>query len=79
MSASGDWGPAPPGVDLSESQDVEILSPVITFMVLGILSVAGRLVARFKSGAPVAVDDYLVMVSLVGFLGAMRYGSSKVS
>jgi hypothetical protein len=68
MSASGDWGPAPPGVDLTEVQDGEILRPVIALMTLGILAVATRLVARFKAGAKIAVDDYLILASLVSLL-----------
>lgn len=65
MSASGDWGPAPPGVDLTETQEGEILRPVIALMTLGILAVGIRLVARFKAHAKIALDDYLIMLSLV--------------
>lgn len=69
MSASGDSGPAPPGIDLSETQAAEILSPVIAFKGLGVMAVSGRLVARLKAGARVAVDDYLVIASLVFAMG----------
>ena len=62
----GDWGPAPPGVDLNENQDGEILRPVIALMTLGILAVGARLVARFKAHAGIAIDDYLILASLVG-------------
>lgn len=65
MSASGDWGPAPEGMDLTETQDGEILRPVVALMVLGILAVATRVVARIKSGSKIAVDDYLILLSLV--------------
>lgn len=79
MSASGDWGPAPPGVDLTEVQDGEILRPVIALMTLGILAVATRLVARFKAGAKIAVDDYLILASLVSLvLGVNGLGSASI-
>jgi hypothetical protein len=65
MSASGDWGPAPAGIDLTETKDGEILRPVIALMTLGILAVALRLVARHRSGTSIAIDDYLILLALV--------------
>ncbi|KAM0397154.1 hypothetical protein ACHAQC_004691 [Fusarium culmorum] len=65
MSASGDWGPAPAGIDLTENQDGEILRPVVALMTLGILAVAIRLVARWKSGTGIAIDDYLILLALM--------------
>jgi hypothetical protein len=65
MSASGDWGPAPEGIDLTEQQDGEILRPVIALITMGIMAVAIRFVARFKSGTKIAIDDYLILVALV--------------
>lgn len=79
MSASGDWGPAPPGVDLTEVQDGEILRPVIALMTLGILAVATRLVARFKARAKIAVDDYLILASLVSLVTVVDWlGSASI-
>lgn len=65
MSVSGDWGPAPEGIDLTEQQDGEILRPVIALVTMGILAVAIRFVARFKSGTKIAIDDYLILCALV--------------
>lgn len=65
MTSSGDWGTPPPGVDLDETQTGEILRSVIAFMTIGICAVAVRLVARFKTGAGFATDDYLVVLALV--------------
>ncbi|KAH7174119.1 uncharacterized protein B0J16DRAFT_375044 [Fusarium flagelliforme] len=69
MSASGDWGPAPEGIDLTEQQDGEILRPVIALMTMGIMAVAIRFVARFKSGTKIAIDDYLILLALPCALG----------
>ena len=83
MSASGDWGLAPPGIDLKETQAAEIPSPVIALMGLGVMAVSGRLMTRLKAGAHIAVDDYLVIASLVFAMGTarlciarLRYGNS---
>ena len=65
MSASGDWGPAPEGIDLTEQQDGEILRPVIALVTMGILAVTIRFVARVKSGTKIAIDDYLILFALV--------------
>lgn len=65
MSLLGDFGPAPPGVDLEETQTQNIVVSVTVIMALGVSSVFLRLVARIKSGNRLAVDDYLVFVALV--------------
>lgn len=65
MSSSGDWGPAPPGVDLSESQSGEILRASVALMVLGICAVSARLWARVIAGAGLALDDYFIIAALV--------------
>lgn len=65
MSATGDFGPAPPGVDLSENQNGQMIGGVVTLMVLGALAVALRVYARFKSKIDFAADDYLIFVALV--------------
>ncbi|EEU38096.1 uncharacterized protein NECHADRAFT_84327 [Fusarium vanettenii 77-13-4] len=84
MSASGAWGPAPPGVDLSESQDREILTSVITIMVIGITAVILRLAARLKSRARLGLDDYCVLAALTFAIGtailciiSVPYGGGK--
>ncbi|KAJ5162534.1 hypothetical protein N7492_007926 [Penicillium capsulatum] len=64
MSASGDFGPAPPGVDLSEDQNGQMIGGVVTLMVLGLLSVALRMYARLKTKMGFAVDDYLIFAGL---------------
>ena len=65
MSASGDFGPAPPDVDLTENQTDRILGTVISIGSLGILAVCMRLVARFKSGNSLGIDDYTLVLALV--------------
>lgn len=65
MSASGDWGPAPPGIDLSEHQSGSIISTVTAVMTLAVVAVVLRLVARFKARNVLAADDYLIFLALV--------------
>lgn len=66
MSASGDFGPAPPGVDLSQNQNANMLGAVITLMTVGIVSVALRVLARIKTkDINFAIDDYLIFAALV--------------
>ncbi|KAL2003541.1 hypothetical protein VTN02DRAFT_3431 [Thermoascus thermophilus] len=65
MSASGDFGPAPPGVDLSQNQDANILGAVITLMIIGVVAVVLRVLARMKTkDVNFALDDYLIFVAL---------------
>ncbi|RSL49834.1 hypothetical protein CEP54_012238 [Fusarium duplospermum] len=84
MSASGAWGPAPPDVDLSESQDREILTSVIVMMAIGITAVIIRLTARLKARAKLGLDDYCVMAALTFAIGtailciiSVPYGGGK--
>jgi len=72
MSASGNWGPAPEGIDLTEQQDGEILRPVIALMTMGIMAVAIRFVARFKAGTKISIDDYLILLALVGTINSAQ-------
>jgi hypothetical protein len=66
MPATGEFGPAPPGVDLSENQDVTTISAVTTLMVIGTVAVALRLLARVKAkDVGFAADDYLICAGLV--------------
>lgn len=65
MSVTGDFGPAPDGVDLTENQDHSILSSVAVMMVLGVGSVVVRFYARSKSGIGYAIDDWFILLALV--------------
>jgi hypothetical protein len=67
MSSSGAWGPAPPGVDLTENQNASIIGSVVVITILGLLAVALRLFARLsRTGPGLAEDDYLVLIAAVG-------------
>ncbi|PGH26725.1 hypothetical protein AJ80_01671 [Polytolypa hystricis UAMH7299] len=66
MSASGDFGPAPPGVDLSENQNVTVYGAVIALMVIGTIAVVLRVATRTGSkDGGLAVDDYLIFAALL--------------
>ncbi len=68
MSASGVFGPAPPGIDLSKTQNTSITAAVVSLMVIGSIFVLLRLVARIMAktrGATLAVDDYCIALGLV--------------
>jgi hypothetical protein len=43
MKATGDFGPAPPGIDLTENQQARMLGAVITLMIIGTLAVVLRI------------------------------------
>ena len=74
MSASGDFGPAPPGVNLAENQNSQIFGAVITLMVIGTVAVIMRFVARSTSNSiSLASDDYLIVVALVGYIFIHKY------
>ncbi|OCL10403.1 hypothetical protein AOQ84DRAFT_289378 [Glonium stellatum] len=67
MSASGAFGPAPPGIDLSQNQNGQIFGAVITLMVIGTIAVIMRFIARrTPNSMSLAVDDYLIVAALVG-------------
>ncbi|KAK3988822.1 hypothetical protein QBC44DRAFT_242807 [Cladorrhinum sp. PSN332] len=70
MSNSGAWGLAPPGVDLSQNQNRDIIGSVVGIMVLGLASVALRLVTRLKVKGPgLAADDYAIVFAAVMGIG----------
>ncbi|KAH9908545.1 hypothetical protein F4778DRAFT_717585 [Xylariomycetidae sp. FL2044] len=69
MSSSGVWGPPPPDVDLSETQAGSIVGSVTATMALGVLAVALRLLARFKAGTRLAIDDYCILLALIFAIG----------
>lgn len=65
-TATGAFGPAPPGVDLSQNQDGNLLGAVVPVAVCGTVAVGIRLMARSKSkDVKLAVDDYLILAALV--------------
>lgn len=66
MSATGDFGPAPPGMDLAENQTPQILGAVVTLMVVGTLAVLLRVFTRAKtSQTNFGIDDLLIVAALV--------------
>lgn len=65
-AATGDFGPAPPGVDLSQNQNGYMLGSVLAVALIGTIAVGVRLLARYKSkDFSLAIDDYLVIAGLV--------------
>lgn len=70
MSATGVFGPAPPGIDLSKTQNGSIVRAVVSLMVIGTLAVILRLASRVMSKKrKLAIDDYLIVVGLVSDFG----------
>lgn len=66
-TATGDFGPAPPGVDLAKNQTGNLLGAVIPVAVLGTTAVILRLAApmKTKESRKLAVDDYLIIAALL--------------
>jgi len=66
MSNSGAWGPTPPGVDLTENQNENIIGSVVAIMVIGIFAVLLRVFTRLmKTGPGLAMDDYVILFAAV--------------
>jgi nitrate/nitrite transporter NarK len=65
MSASGDFGPEPPGVRLDETQNADVIGWVAAIGAIGIMAVILRVIARTKGGASLAIDDYFIIAALV--------------
>lgn len=66
MSNSGAWGPAPPGVVLSENQNANIIFSVTVVMALGISAVVLRIIARLSRRGPgLGEDDFVVVAAAV--------------
>ncbi|KAI1085082.1 hypothetical protein F5B20DRAFT_567797 [Whalleya microplaca] len=64
MSSSGNWGPAPSGMNLTETQNANIIGSVVVITALGLAALALRLFARLSRGGPgLAEDDYVVLVA----------------
>ncbi|KAJ5081861.1 hypothetical protein NUU61_010125 [Penicillium alfredii] len=71
MSAPGDFGPSPPGVDLSENQKSQMLGAVIALMVVGPLAVLLRVYTRLKtSQAQFGLDDCFISAALFSAYGS---------
>jgi hypothetical protein len=66
MKATGDFGPVPAGVDISENQQTQMLGAVISLMIIGTLAVILRIYTRAKSSqTSFGLDDFLIFASLV--------------
>lgn len=66
--ASGDFGPAPPGVNLADNQNSSMFGSVLVVAIIGTFAVGLRVVARTKGkDVSMAIDDYLILVALVSF------------
>ncbi|KXL43778.1 MAG: hypothetical protein FE78DRAFT_33232 [Acidomyces sp. 'richmondensis'] len=65
MSASGDLGPAPSGVNLSQTQVPSMYGAIITTAVAGTLAVICRFYARITFGNPIGADDLLIICALI--------------
>ncbi|GAB1316970.1 Rhodopsin domain-containing protein [Madurella fahalii] len=85
MSNSGVWGDAPPGVNLAEHQNGDIIGSVVGIMVLGIAAVVLRMFTRLmKTGPGLAIDDYVIVFAAVMGVGtavccliSVRWGGGK--
>ena len=53
MAASGDFGPAPPGMDLTETQVPSMYGSIITTAIAGTLAVFARFYARILLHNPI--------------------------
>ncbi|KAK4641312.1 hypothetical protein QC761_503070 [Podospora bellae-mahoneyi] len=70
MTNSGAWGEAPPGVNLAENQNGDIIGSVVGIMVLGLSSVVLRLFTRLINKGPgLAADDYVILFAAVMGIG----------
>ena len=66
MSNSGAWGEAPPGVNLAENQNGDIIGSVVGIMVMGLAAVVLRVFTRLmKTGPGLAIDDYVILFAAV--------------
>lgn len=67
MSSSGVFGPPPPGVDLSETQNAAVIRAVVSLMAIGTVAVILRFVAQFMRDGKqlLSWDDYLIIPALV--------------
>ncbi|KAF2498225.1 hypothetical protein BU16DRAFT_287634 [Lophium mytilinum] len=81
----GDFGPAPPGMNLADNQNGVTYGAVITLMIIGTVSVVLRFMARMKPGqVQLAMDDWLIVGALIFAWGtgicsllSINYGGGK--
>lgn len=65
-TATGDFGPAPPGLDLSENHNANLSGAVAAVAICGTIAVAMRFFIRIRAkDVKLALDDYLVGLALV--------------
>lgn len=60
MSDSGDFGPAPPGMDLSQSQASSMYGSIITTAVAGTFAVIARFYARLLLRNPIGSVSHII-------------------
>ncbi|TKA31054.1 hypothetical protein B0A50_02022 [Salinomyces thailandicus] len=65
MATTGDFGPAPEGMDLTATQVPSIYASIIITAVLGTLSVLARFYARILLRNPIGADDWLIVAALI--------------
>lgn len=79
MSASGAFGPAPPGIDLSETKNGAIIRAVISLMIIGTLAVMLRFVSQLmREKGRFSWDDYLILPALVSFPDIEEQGQNNM-
>ncbi|KAJ5815873.1 hypothetical protein N7447_008106 [Penicillium robsamsonii] len=66
-TATGDFGPAPPGLDLTDNQTGSLLGAVIPVATLATIAVILRIIApmKTKEARKLAIDDYLIIAGLI--------------
>ncbi|KAF2109445.1 hypothetical protein BDV96DRAFT_554693 [Lophiotrema nucula] len=82
---SSPWGPPPPGLDITENQNANIIGSVAVVMVIGLSAVALRIFARLsRTGPGLGVDDYVILGAAVLAIGnaacclsSIQYGGGK--
>ena len=67
MSNSGVFGPTPPGINLSQTQNEKVVKAVVSLMVIGTIAVILRFVSQFlRDGRKyLSWDDFLIIPALV--------------
>ncbi|ROV88966.1 hypothetical protein VMCG_10148 [Cytospora schulzeri] len=84
MASTGDWGEAPPNVDLAQNQAGSLIASVAIMTIIGMSAVVMRVIARLKCGAGIAEDDYFIFIALLFAVGTaacclacVYYGGGK--
>ncbi|KAI9730001.1 MAG: hypothetical protein M1834_006199 [Cirrosporium novae-zelandiae] len=63
------FGPAPTGLDLTESETAGNNAAVITLMIVATVTVGLRLYARSTQKTPLGLDDYSIILALLAAIG----------